>query len=306
MLASASRRHGVLTWPSARDLGMSRWAYHRLVDGLACQPLLPGAHLVPGVTASPFARIMAGVLVAGPGAVASHATALRLWGLFELDAAVIVDVTLPHDRRHRRIDGVRVHRTRHLPEHWIGEVEGIPVTSPARALRDVAASTTPRILRNKVIDAEQRGLVTLDDLRDQCDRRQRTPGAGRYRAVVNARRRDRSDSGFEADVRALLDGAGIRVSAGPVPVVCLDGSVLHADIAIEDSNVVVECDGRAYHADGPAFSRDRGRWAILQEAGRRVVWATGDMLDDPAALVRRVRIAIEQERALRRAGQSRA
>ena len=95
-------------------------------------------------------------------AVISHASALVLYGMSEVRQAAI-DVTVPPDVRIRRAVPARIllHRAALTPAE-ITVHEGLPVTTPARAIRDAAATgLSTSLVRQAVIDGSQRGLLTL-------------------------------------------------------------------------------------------------------------------------------------------------
>ena len=120
-----------------------------------------GVYAVGHVPPSPQARAMAAVLACGPGAVLSHRSAGALWGLIRHRAPV--DVTAPANRAHR---GIALHRSQ-LAETDITRHYGIPITSPARTLADLAHILDPAALTRAVNDARLRHLASLDDIADQ-------------------------------------------------------------------------------------------------------------------------------------------
>ncbi len=86
-------------------------------------------------------HMVAAVLACGDGAVLSHRSAGIWWGLLSLDAAVRTDVSVPRGRRGAA--GVRVHRPRSLDAQDTTDRDGIPITSVARTLLDLAATAQP-------------------------------------------------------------------------------------------------------------------------------------------------------------------
>jgi hypothetical protein len=73
-----------------------------------------------------------------------------------------VDVTVS-GRNARTRHGIRVHRVRHLHPADVARHRGLPLTSPARTLLDLATFLTPRDLARTVEEAEvqrhMRGLL---------------------------------------------------------------------------------------------------------------------------------------------------
>jgi hypothetical protein len=110
-------------------------------------------------------RILAAVLAAGDGAVASHMSAAALWrldGLVRPDPPVEVTVTRP--RHPRAVPGI-VHRTVDLGPADVEPQQLIPRTTAARTLLDIAGRLGPRELEAALDDAERRGLVWRPHLR---------------------------------------------------------------------------------------------------------------------------------------------
>ncbi len=97
-----------------------------------------------------------------PTGVLSHRTAAALLGLGDLDADV---VELTATRRIRlSLPGVIVHRGVLSREDW-QLVDGLPVTTPVRAIGDLAAAGTDAgHLASVVRDALTRGMVTVAEV----------------------------------------------------------------------------------------------------------------------------------------------
>lgn len=124
---------------------------------------------------SPLGQYMEAVLwpqVRRPGArgVISHASALALYAISDASPAK-VHVTLPASARIRRVV------PRHLVLHYaalepdeVQEIEGVPVTTPERTIRDVHADHIgPALVRQAIEDGRRTGHLTLD----QADRLER-------------------------------------------------------------------------------------------------------------------------------------
>ena len=79
---------------------------------------------------------LAAVLACGHGAVLSHRSAAALWCI-RPSAGAGVDVTVSGRSGRAKRPGIRLHRTR-LASQDIRVRDGIPVTSPARTLVDLA------------------------------------------------------------------------------------------------------------------------------------------------------------------------
>ena len=88
---------------------------------------------------------MAAVLACGAGAMLSHRAAGAHWGISALGVGDI-DVLVPGRRRSSR-KGIRIHHVRSFDVRDREVRDGIPVTSVARTLFDLAEVLNPRQLR---------------------------------------------------------------------------------------------------------------------------------------------------------------
>jgi very-short-patch-repair endonuclease len=143
-------------------LGLGHGAIdHRVARGLL-HPVHRGVYAVGHAVLSRHGVWMAAVLAAGPNAVLSHRSAAALWGIRD-GGGRDVDVTVARDRKR---PGIRAHRAALAPDEITIE-DGIPVTTPARTLLDLAEQLTPQRLERAVHEAEYRRLtspLTVDAL----------------------------------------------------------------------------------------------------------------------------------------------
>jgi predicted transcriptional regulator of viral defense system len=164
-LREATKPFGVFTAADAAKHGISRSLLRRYVQN---GPLLRNV-FDRGVyrfnTPAENESIVDAALMAGPEAVASHVTALRLHNLTDLlpDAD---EFTLPRSRRSRRPPApLKFHFTSTpLLDADITSVLGVRVTTPARSLIDVTRPTgrLDQIERG-IAEAMERGLATRAD-----------------------------------------------------------------------------------------------------------------------------------------------
>jgi predicted transcriptional regulator of viral defense system len=156
---------GYFTTEQARKAGVQphavlmmyrRGTVERAAHGLYRDPLVPASPLAPYMAATLWPRGTRGVL--------SHRTALELLGLSDADPEKI-DVTVPKTFRARRSVPRQyiLHRAELLPSE-VTAVEGIPVTTAARAIRDChAAHIGHALLRQAIQDGLQNGRLTRRD-----------------------------------------------------------------------------------------------------------------------------------------------
>jgi very-short-patch-repair endonuclease len=229
---------------------------------------------------------MAAVLACGPGAVVSHWSAAVLWALIGRPRSQMpIDVTVASDWAPTR-RGIRVHRVSRLERRDRTHVDGLPITTPARTLLDLAAVLDPGELEAAAGYAERRHGIGPEDLSDQLDRNLRRPGAPKLRILLN-RGQSPALTRSRAERRLL---ALLRRSGLPEPEANQRIAGFEVDLAWRRARLVVEFDGFAFHGDRRAFERDRRRDAELQARGYRVIRVTWRQLtDDPEAVVDRIR-----------------
>jgi very-short-patch-repair endonuclease len=283
-----SRLTGPATRATARAAGIAgSQLRHRDVVRLSRDTYLPRA--LAGV---PDARVEAVLLTAPDRAVISHATAAVLWGvavpLRGEDPRVHLTVTTGSSVRGRR-DRV-VHRAP-LVDSDVTTRDGVPVTTPERTWRDLAAVLEPAALL-AVTDQLLDGRCSRADLAQQLARRPTGRGCARAREVLPVGD-PRAESPMESVLRWLLHDAGLP--APDLQYVVRDGAggfLGRADLAWPEQRVLVEFDGDV-HRERDVFVNDLRRQNGLVAAGWTVLrFTSADVLGRPQEVVREIRRAL--------------
>jgi predicted transcriptional regulator of viral defense system len=115
---------------------------------------------------------MAAVLACGPGAVLSHRDAAHLHEIRATNRSKI-DVMVPGRGRHRH-GGINVHRSTTLTTADVTTIDGIPCTTLARTILDLAGVVAQRDLERALEQAEMLQKLDARALEDQLERN-RTP-----------------------------------------------------------------------------------------------------------------------------------
>jgi len=274
--ALAERQHGIVATWQLLDLGMSRGAIqHRVAQG-RLHRIHRGVYAVGHRKLTRHGHWMAAVLACGPDAMLSHRSAAALWGIGQ--GSYKIDVTTPHSKRSRKT--IRTHAARLHPEDRDTR-DGIPVTSVARTILDLAARLSHNALTSLIEDSDRRGRFDLKALDRAVARRPRVAGTARLRAVLSAYRGAADTrSKLERDFRRLISRAGL-----PEPQFNVLVAGVLVDVWWPQWKLVVELDGEPYHANPRAFESDRIRDATLQKVDQRVLRVTGDRLDTAPAAV---------------------
>jgi len=212
-------------------------------------------------------RMTAAVLACGAGAILSHWAAAAWWSLVEWDERD-PEVTVPGGGG-RKVDGIRVHRTRGLACRDVWTRERILVTSPARTALDVAAQTSHTALRRVLRQAQAEGRLSVGQLRDVHARANGHPGGPALLAVI-ADGPTPTRSVAEDLLLDLVHEAGLpRPEVNPP--LQLGGTRLLPDLLWRAHKLVVEVDGEQFHASRQAREDDARKQAILEAHGYRVL-----------------------------------
>jgi very-short-patch-repair endonuclease len=167
-----------------------------------------------------------------------------------------------------------VHRTLHLPRADHVTIGGIPITSPARTLLDLAGCVAEENLEAAVERALRRALVRESVLRWSVGGRGRG-GADTLRRILGARDPGSPalESRLEVKVWRLIVRRGLPKPRRQHPVE-IDGKRYRLDFAWPSFRVAVEADGFTTHGRRRPFLADRRRMGKLASAGWRVVPVT--------------------------------
>jgi very-short-patch-repair endonuclease len=288
LAALAARQHGVATRAQLLTAGLTRARLtHRIQTG-RFRRLHRGVYLV-GPVPLPRSAEMAAVLACGPDAVVSHGSAAAVLGLrpHPGPGAPVHVAIVGGDRG--RSPGLRPHRVRDLPADEVTRVTGIPVTSAARTLLDLAPGVGARELERALVRAERRDLLAPGELERVMGRRARTRGVRLLRSLIeDADRRALTRS--EAEERLL---ELVRKARLPSPEVNVHLAGYEVDFHWRAARLILEVDGFAYHSSRASFERDRTRDAALSARGYRVMRITWRQIArEPEAVLARLAQAL--------------
>ncbi len=214
------------------------------------------------------------------GAVLSHLDAATLWAIVSPRSGDI-DLTTASRAGRRRRAGLRIHRVPVDPRDETRR-RGIPVTTPARTLVDVAEMIPARRLERALDEARYLGLITSRSLTETLDRNGGRLGATRLSALLAVHRpgATRTRSGLEEHFLALCRSSGL-----PQPLVNEKIEGMEVDFVWSAARLAVETDSYATHGGQAAFERDHRRDLRLRTAGWKPLRFTDRQLADEPDLV---------------------
>jgi hypothetical protein len=265
----AARQHGVVCRLQLVEAGLGRRAIdHRVRIGWLHR-MHRGVYAVGHRPLTRDARWMGAALACGDGAGLSHACAAALWEVRPY-SGVWIDVVVPTRAGRARRDRIRLHRSSILSADDVTAHRGIPVTTIARTLLDVATAFTAPALARTIEQTEIRRLFDLKAIERALARHPSHPGRAKLmRALALYRDDELTRSDLEPIFLALCSAHGI-----PRPLVNHIVEGREVDFLWPQQRVIVETDGRATHFTIAAYESDRARDARLLALGYRTMRVT--------------------------------
>ena len=272
----ASSAHGVVTRAQLLDADVTKAEIEcRLRTGALLREHR-GVYRVGHRAPSVESRYLAAVLACGEGALLSGRAAGHLFGILS-GRPPAPEVTAPTERR---VKGVKPRRSRRLGPSDRTRWRGVPVTTVARTLVDLAASLPVDELARACHEAGVRHGTTPAQVEAVLARRPSSPGAARLREVLRG------------DARVVLSKleksflARLRQERLPLPVMNRPAGGRRVDCRWPARGLTVELDGYRYHHSRHAWEQDRRREREAHARGdefRRYTY--GDVFESPERML---------------------
>jgi very-short-patch-repair endonuclease len=218
----------------------------------------------------PLGREQAALLACGKRAFLSHATAAAVWELgpelpFEVQVSVV-------GRRCASRKGIRVHEIKAIDRREVKRHQGLWISTPARAILELAATTPAKQLTNAIDEGLARRLFIPRQLQEVLTRNRPCRGAARLAAILG-------DPTATAVSRSKREKALLRLirDAGlPLPQTNVPFGRFNLDFFWPRERLVVEIDGYNFHRGPSAFGRDREKDLAVRAANLDLLRFTGD------------------------------
>jgi hypothetical protein len=181
----AGAQHGVVLRSQLAGLGVDRAALRRFRSGGWVVPLRRGAWLV-AASPDPSHHAAAAVLLAEPGAWLSHWSAASFHRLPHVVPGPDLELTVLGSR-YVRMQGVSTHYVPVLEPPDSQVVRGLPMTSPARTLIDVAPRLPAGLVERVVDEGVVSRLWTPETLCSALERAPASSDTTALRAVLDDR-----------------------------------------------------------------------------------------------------------------------
>ncbi|MFL6205423.1 MAG: endonuclease domain-containing protein [Acidimicrobiales bacterium] len=294
LLPVFSRQHWLVTDNDIRAAGGSRGMISRRLTSGRWELADQRVYHLKGAPFTWRSSLLAPILSAGPGAVASHFAAAALHGIPGYGEGT-PELTIPRGRERRRPQ-LLVHTSTDLDRCGTRHIDSIPVTDVERTLLDIGRRISDKRLSHSIEAARRAGLTGWDELITTlvAHARRGRPGIARLRRVIaqHAHRAEVTDSNLELMIIALLLEHGLPEPVLHHRVYDADRFVAEVDLAYPIHRIAIEVDGRV-HLDDAVRERDLPRqndlilsgWIVL-----RFTWAR--LRDRPESIVAEVRAAI--------------
>jgi very-short-patch-repair endonuclease len=272
---TASGQKGVITRLQLIEAGMSSSAIGRWVDKGLLIPEHPGVYRLGHAAASIEATYFAAVLAAGDGAVLARRAAGRLMRLVR--GAPPPEVMV---RKQRLVRGVKVKQSRGLDPRDVTVFNGIPTTTVARTLVDLAGCLPEYDLGRAWHQARVLYRTEPEDVEAALARRPNSTGAAALRAIMRGKPLSLS----------RLERAFIRLCKAhdlALPITNKRTGGRYVDCRWPAHRLTVELDSYRYHSSRHSWEQDRKRERQARARGddfRR--YTSDDVFEDPRALLR--------------------
>jgi hypothetical protein len=278
----ARSQHGVVTLGQLKSAGLGKAAVAKRVKAGRLHRIHRGVYAVGHDRLTGYGRTTAAVLAYGPRAVASHRTAGGLQGLRE-DNSARTDVSLPLQSVRSR-PGINAHAAATLRAEDVTKRHGIPCTTVARTLLDLADVVPRRQVERALEQAEIMRVFDLDELHDVLAHANGRRGAGVLRDLLAELDDEPGLTANDLEDRflALCRAAGLPPPAVNRWIAIDDGPPIKADFVWTTQRLIVETDGWGSHGTRRRFEGDRRRDQRARLAGWETVRFTRrQVLRDP-------------------------
>lgn len=258
--ALAAAQRTIVTHEQLLELGLTRRVIAHWVKTGRLHVVFRGVYSVVNAQLPPLAREQAALLACGGSAFLSHRSAAFVWGMRK-GAPPAVEITVSGRYCSSR-EGIRVHRIRAIDRSELHRHDRLWVSSPARAVLEVAA-----VAPYELIDVVEEGLagrrLTSRQLEAVLARNRPCRGAARLAAMLgdeNAMEITRSHA--ERAFRKLIRDSGL-----PRPEANEKFGPYVPDFMWRRERLIVEIDSPTYHAGPRAFQTDRNKDLFYRDAG---------------------------------------
>jgi hypothetical protein len=258
----ARAQHNVITHAELRALGLSTSAIDRRTRAGRLHRKYSEVFAVGRPDLTLDGAFLAAVRACGPRAKLGRLSALRKYELRN-GGTYRIDVIAPRSIKPK--PGIRLHRPLFLDDLDTTEIDGIPITTVAQTLLDVAAPSYRLNVAKLLHEAAVRELLDMRAIWSVLARNPRAPGARRLEEALREEV-PFTRSGLEDAALALFRSLSV-----PEPECNLwvsDGDrLVEVDFVWREFGLIVEVDGLRYHGTRWRRRQDAAKTAALRAQG---------------------------------------
>jgi very-short-patch-repair endonuclease len=269
----ATTQHGLISRRQLRSAGADLNFVHRRVKEGVLERISTCVLRIAGSADTPAQRALAAVLDVGERAVLSHSSSASWWQCPGFGLSPIHTTRL-RGGRNRENHISTVHQPLALADEHITMLFGVPVTTPARTIFDLAG-TEPFGRTERAVDYMlSRRLTNTAELHHllQVLARKGRPGITVMRHLLAERPLDMRypDTNLERHFREIARRVGIVDLDSQVDIFDATGWIARVDFLHRPRRVVFEIDSVVHHSSVSDRRRDDATTARLEAAGYTV------------------------------------
>jgi very-short-patch-repair endonuclease len=252
---------------------------HRVASGWL-HPVFHTIYSVGCGVLPPLALELAALLACGKSSLISHRSAAFVWGLIK-EAPAQVEVSVV-ERECRSRKGIRVHRIKQIDERELRRHEGLWISSPARALLEIAATLPRHGLSDAVGEGIGGRLVNRAQIEATLARNPGRRGSARLAEVIG-------DEDATTITRSRAEKAFLKLmreSGLPMPQANQKLGRYVPDFMWREQRLIVEIDSYTFHGGPNGFDSDHDKDLVYREAGFDVLRPTrSHVINEPMRIL---------------------
>ena len=294
LLRFAAAQHGVFSRDEARALDCSDGILSRLVAKHEIVRVLPRVYRFSSAPSTWSQRAKAGTLYAGENAWLSHRSSAYHLDMIDRCPSVI-EITTTAFLRSR--PGLKIRRVRAMPHSDTRTIKSIPATNSHRTIVDLSTVLEHEALERVLDDCLFRGLAELGRIQARLEV---LGGPGRpstrtLRELLDVRGNQLAMplTVLENKFLEVLRKGGLDEPENQVPVESDANKTWRLDFAYPHHKVLIEVDGRRFHAARRRQKNDMRRDNVMNVRGWTVLRFTWeDVVTEPEYVLGLVRQAL--------------
>lgn len=272
LAAIASQNHGVIPTNLARAIPLSRYQIDKRIERGTLVRVHEKALAVAGAPTT-WSYRAAAALAALPNGSLGFNSAARLHSMDVPNKSTPITVTGP-DSLHHELEGVVVRRSKRLRNEHTTVVQGLRVTSRTRTIVDLAADLSDGRIQRLIEDELSSGRSAWDEMERAfvTSAKRGRKGSARMRRVMGKLEGETpTESALERRFLDVLDAAGFPRPTVQGTAPWADDEPGRVDMLYAEERLVVELDGRRFHARFSAMEEDRRRDQLAVMNGHRTI-----------------------------------